>query len=197
MRTFLKLMVVVSILSVVAPLAKAQQQAPADPAAMEAMWKEYATPGEPHKAFQTMKGTWSVDGKDYMTNPASPTMSTGEAKFETVLGGRFLVQHYHSTFQGQPFEGMGITGYDNAKKKFVGNWVDNMGTGIMNTEGTYDPASKTMTEHSDMSSPMGTMKVKMVTKHDNENQFTFTMYMMGPDGKESKSMELIYKRKPE
>ena len=31
------------------------------------------------------------------------------------------------------------------KKKFVGSWVDNMGTGIMFSEGTYDPATKTFT----------------------------------------------------
>ncbi len=34
----------------------------------------------------------------------------------------------------------------------------------------------------------------MVSTHESDNQFTFTMYMMTPDGKETKSMELIYTR---
>ena len=33
------------------------------------------------------------------------------------------------------FKGTGIEGYDNGKKKFVGTWMDNMGTGIMMSEG--------------------------------------------------------------
>src|SRR5216684_3555963 len=43
------------------------------------------------------------------------------------------------------FKGMGIEDYDNVKKKFVGTWVDNMGTGIMMSEGRYDVATKTST----------------------------------------------------
>ena len=90
---------------------------------------------------------------------------------------------------------MGITGYDNAKKKYVGSWVDNMGTGVMQTEGTYDSATKSIRNTPTCHLPWAPMKVKMVTKDDNENQFTFTMFMVTPDGKESKSMELVYKRK--
>ena len=190
-----KLIAVGCTLSIAMTALHAQEQAATDQAAMEAMWKAYATPGEPHARFEEMNGTWSVEGKDYMTNPAAPATFQGEAKFQTVLDGRFLVQHYHATFQGQPFEGMGITGYDNAQKKYVGNWVDNMGTGIMNTEGTLDPATNTMTEYSEMSSPMGPMKVKMVTQHNSDDQFTFTMFTTMPDGKEIKSMELVYTRK--
>lgn len=43
-----------------------------------------------------------------------------------------------------PYEGMSIIGYDNAKKIFQSSWVDNMGTGVMTMEGTYDPATKTL-----------------------------------------------------
>ena len=48
------------------------------------------------------------------------------------------------------FKGHGMEGYDNAKKKFVGTWIDNMGTGIMMSEGDYDPSSKTFTYRSEM-----------------------------------------------
>jgi hypothetical protein len=46
---------------------------------------------------------------------------------------------------GQPFHGIGFTGYDNLKKKYVMSWMDNAATGIMYSEGTYDPATKTFT----------------------------------------------------
>lgn len=176
-------------------LLHAQDAKTVDPAQMEAMWKAFATPGEPHAALAKMQGEWLVEATDYMSNPAAPTTSKGESVFETVLDGRFLVQHYHGNFGGQAFEGMGVTGYDNAKKKFVGSWIDNMGTGIMNTEGTYDADKMTMTEYSEMSSPMGPMKVKMVTTHETNDRFTFTMYSTMPDGKEAKTMEMVYTRK--
>lgn len=194
MRTSWQIVVVGCSVFLSAAILHAQNQGP-DPAQMEKMWKEFATPGEPHAHFKELAGMWSVQSTDYMMNPTSPVKATGEAKFETMMDGRFLVQHYKSEMGGQPFEGMGITGYDNAKKKYVGSWMDNMSTSIMQTEGTADPATKTMTEFSEMSSPMGPMKLKMVTKHDGPNQFTFTMFMMTPDGKESKAMELVYTRR--
>ena len=58
------------------------------------------------------------------------------------------------------FKGMGIEGYDNVKKKFVGSWIDNMGTGIMMSEGTYDPATKTFTYTTDEEMMPG-MKTKI------------------------------------
>ncbi len=186
---------VVSFLLALSTATVSAQEQGQDQAKMEAMWKAFATPGEQHAHFKDMEGAWSVETKDYMMNPSSPTVSHGEAKFETIMDGRFLVQHFHSTMNGQPFEGMGITGYDNAKKKYVGSWIDNMGTGVMNTEGSVDPETNTLVEYSEMSSPMGPMKIKMVTKHVDENRFTFTMFMMTPEGKETKSMELTYTRK--
>lgn len=46
---------------------------------------------------------------------------------------------------GMPFEGHGTLAYDNHRKMFVSTWIDNMGSGIMVLEGTYDDASKTLT----------------------------------------------------
>ena len=48
-----------------------------------------------------------------------------------------------------------VEGYDNVKKKFVASWIDNMGTGIQFSEGTYDPATKTFTYTSEMESVPG------------------------------------------
>ena len=44
---------------------------------------------------------------------------------------------------------MAVEGYDNVKKKFLASWIDNMGTGIMNLEGTYDAATKSLTYHAE------------------------------------------------
>src|SRR5438876_12293920 len=75
------------------------------------------------------------------------------------------------------FKGMGIEGYDNTKKKFVGSWIDNMGTGIAFSEGTYDPATKTFTYTSEME-PVPGMKsqVREVIKDTDNIHMTLERY---------------------
>ena len=54
----------------------------------------------------------------------------------------------------KPFSGVGTTGYDNTKKKFVGTWIDSMSTGIMRSEGTADPTGKVITAQAVGSDPL-------------------------------------------
>jgi hypothetical protein len=90
---------------------------------------------------------------------------------------------------------MAIEGFDNAKKKHVASWIDNMGTGIMSLEGTYDHATKTLTYHAEYE-PMPGMKMKMrevVTMTDNDHH---TMeFFEDRGGKEVKTMQIDYTRK--
>src|SRR3546814_8534307 len=45
-------------------------------------------------------------------------------------------------------------GYDNVRGKYVASWVDDMSTGLMTSEGDYDPATKTYTFVAEMADPM-------------------------------------------
>jgi uncharacterized protein DUF1579 len=88
-----------------------------------------------------------------------------------------------------------VEGYDNAKKKFVASWIDNMGTGIMNSEGTYDPATKTLTYYAEYE-PMPGMKTKMrqLVKFTDKDHHTME-FLEDRGGKEVKTMEIVYTRK--
>jgi hypothetical protein len=61
-----------------------------------------------------------------------------------ILGGRYQQSTTKGSFNNMPFEGISLLGYDNAKKVFMNSWVDNMGTGILQMRGTWDPAGKTI-----------------------------------------------------
>ena len=85
---------------------------------------------------------------------AKPQESKGTATRKSAMGGRYAVMDVTGKMQmpgedgkmkDMQFKGMAIEGYDNVKKKFVSSWIDNMGTGIQFSEGTYDPATKTFT----------------------------------------------------
>jgi hypothetical protein len=105
---------------------------------------------------------------------------------------------FSGNFMGMPFEGQAITGYDNFQKKFISTWVDNMGTGIMKMEGTWDDASKSITYTGKMVNPANGKECKMreVYKYIDDN--TELMEMYGPDsktGKEFKNMEIKLTKK--
>jgi hypothetical protein len=71
-----------------------------------------------------------------------------------------------------------------------------MSTGFMQSSGTLDEKTHVMTEigESILPAPAGTMKMKIVTKPVDDNQFLFTMYTLTPDGGEQKMMEITYTR---
>ena len=122
--------------------APAGQQA--DAAAMQAMMAAM-TPGEHHEHLKKLVGNHNYTMKMWMDPTAPPTESTGKRTAELLLGGRFLQEKFTGTFMGMPFEGIGLMGYDNVKKEYVGTWIDNMGTGMMTSHGQCDKTGWTMT----------------------------------------------------
>lgn len=95
-----------------------------------------------------------------------------------------------------PFEGKQTLAYDKIKKLFVSTWIDNMGSGIMYSEGPWDEATQTITLKGNMvHAGFGQeIPVRQVTKIVDENTQVMEMYMPGPDGKEFKTMEIVSKR---
>jgi len=173
----------------------AQAQSAEDQAAQKA-WMEYMTPGPNHQMLAKGDGEWTYEMTAWMKPGAEPMKSTGSCVNKMVLGGRYQESKATGTFMDQPFEGYGTTGYDNAKKKFVSTWMDNMGTGVMYMEGNYDEASKTITFNGNMLDPMTgkDCPVKETVKWVDDNTQVMEMYST-VDGKEFKSMELTFKRK--
>jgi hypothetical protein len=112
------------------------------------------------------------------------------------MDGRLLEDHTTGTFEKMPFTGLGHVGYDNMKKKYVSTWMDNMGTAIMMSEGTYDAATKTFTYTGEMPDPMQGKYVKSRTteKMVDKDHWVMSMYSTGADGKEVQGMEISYTR---
>jgi hypothetical protein len=161
---------------------------------MMAKWMEYATPGEAHKALEPNIGKWTLKVKHAM-QPGDPLGEASDATSEVVwiMDGRYTQEEVTGSFMDQPFKGMGLMGYDNFKKKYVSTWCDNMGTGIMTAEGTYDAASKTFTytgECPDMMTGKLT-KSRSTQKWTDKDHWTMQAFKAGPDGKEALIMEIV------
>ena len=166
-----------------------------DEKAMMEAWIKVATPGDGHKWLEPVIGGWDTKISMWMAPGTPPRQSTGTADHKWVLGGRFVEQRYEGSFMGQPFSGVGYTGYDNYKKKYVGTWMDTMGTMIMVSQG--DAAGKTLT----MSSTIDDVITGKATAVKSEIKIVdadhHTMEMWGPDptGKSFKTLEIQYTRK--
>jgi hypothetical protein len=159
-------------------------------------WMEYMTPGWAHDKMAKSVGEWKTESTFWQYPGAEPEKSEGIAKNEMTLGGRYLTSHHTGTAMGMPFEGMSIMGYDNAIKKFKNVWIDNMGTGISTSIGTYDKENNSITFMGTMVDPVtnSEMTYRAVDKIINDNKYVFEMYMEH-EGKEFKSMEIISTRK--
>jgi hypothetical protein len=184
--------------------ASAQQSSNTPPAmsaeekAMMDKWQAFMTPGKEHELLAAKVGTWNCKVTMWNAPGAPPQVSDGTAEMVMILDGRYLQDTTHSTFMGMPFEGRGLTGYDNIKKKYVSTWIDNMGTGIMVAEGTYDPATKTLNS---MGTSPDVMTGKYIPAKGKEimhgpDAWSAEMYNPTPDGKGWwKMMQLDYTRK--
>ena len=195
--TFLTATCLCVVLAAVPALAKDKKQhKPMDQQAMMELWKQAATPGEPHKLFATLAGSWTTTTKEWMEPGKPPTESIGFADMKMLLEGRFLYQEYNSQMMGQPFSGIGIDAYDNMSKKYVTAWMDTMGTGIFIMEGTASADGRTITLKGSHPEPGGgKMTHRAVWKLVDNNTQTFDMYGAHHGGKEMKMLEITYTKK--
>ena len=114
------------------------------------------------------------------------------------MDGRYCQELASGQMMGAPFNGMGITGYDNVLGKYVSTWIDNMGTGIMSSQGTADASGKVITFVGTTSDPVSgkPSKMRMVTTIADDDHHTLDMYGIPPGGKkEMKTMTIEYTRK--
>lgn len=165
--------------------------------AMMDAWQKAATPGPQHRQLaEHFAGTWTTKSTVWMDPSAPPMHETGRSVNTTVLGGRQLRMDFSGQFMGQPFEGIGYTGYDNVRGRYVGSWMDSMSTGQFMAEGDYDPATRTYTFRGEMADPMRpgkTMAVREVVRIVDNDHHVMEWYEMH-DGAERKSMQIDYTR---
>ncbi len=176
---------------------KPAAQPPMDEKAAMEMMMKLATPGEAHKKLEVLVGTWSAKNTMWMDPSKPPTVSEGSSEHKWILGGRFLEQRYEGNFMGMPFSGLGYTGYDNFKKKYVGVWMDSAGTSIMNTTGAFEASGKVLRSSARMDD-FTTGKVMTVRESltiVNNNEVRLDMFGPDPKGKEYRMMEIVYTRR--
>ena len=159
-----------------------------------------------HKKFGPFVGTFAAEVKLWM-GPGEPEISTGVMENTLDLDGRFLRQ----TYKGDPgngpfpndisdmsfFEGRGFWGYNTVTNKYEGFWIDSASTGMQKEVGDVDDSGKVWTMIGEMVNPQNGQPIKkrsVITLKDNDCH-KMEMFFSGPDGGQSKGMEINYTRK--
>jgi hypothetical protein len=143
---------------------------------MKAAFEALGRPGPEHQRLKAFVGNWAVDAK--MDDGTGKMVDTkGTASFAMVLGDRYLRHEFQGTFDGQPFVGRGIIGFDNATKKWISSWIDSMSTGMAVGEGQETEQGKAWRFKDTFNGPSGPMTMRNELTVVNANELTLVSYM--------------------
>jgi len=169
-----------------------------------AAWMAAVTPGQQHAEFAKGVGSYNVSGQIWMSPGEPPMTMKATATVEMILGGRYLLQHYESSFQGEEFKGVMLMGYDNLAQQYWSLWIDSRSTGYSLSTGT-ETGGVIELEGSmrDPNSPKGRPYRTVIRSAGAESgsaapyagAFTMTTYDTARDGSEVKVMELTYTKR--
>jgi hypothetical protein len=157
-------------------------------------WQKYMTPGEAHANFAKDNGAWQEELTFWEGGQESK--ATAKVEMNTILGGRYQTSVHTGDMMGMPFEGHGTVGYDNILKKYQSTWIDNMTTGTMYMEGTFDAKTNTLTMTGKCVDP-GTGMVenqRHVLKFEGDSKRTMTFYKTQKGKGEIKYMQIVMTR---
>jgi len=152
--------------------------------------QEPPKPGPEHEKLKELEGTWDA------VMEMGGQESKGKTVYKSVNGGLWLLSDHEGELAGMKFEGHGLDGYDQTKKKYVSIWTDSMGTAPMFMEGDYDAKNKMVVFSGEM--PVGegkSVKVKSTHEAKDKDHRSMKMYMVMPDNSEQLMFTINYTRR--
>lgn len=152
--------------------------------------QEFPKPGPEHERLQEMEGDW--DAVFEMGGQKSKSTAT----YKSICGGMWMESDFAGDLGGLKFQGHGLDGYDQKKKKYVGVWVDSLTSAPLHFEGDYDPKSKLLVMTGETLGDDGKPeKFKNTTETKDKDHFIFKMYMVQADGEDQLAFTIDYKRR--
>lgn len=146
---------------------------------------EFPTPTKEHQWLKQFVGKWETQSEGTM-GPSQPTVKAKGTLDGRMLGGFWVVNELQMDVMGSSVTGIQTIGYDPAKKKYVGTWVDSMMNHLWNYEGSVDATGKILTL--DAMGPNFMVPGKQTMFRDayefkSADHVIATSSMMGEDGK--------------
>lgn len=189
---------VLAMLTACCAMAFAQEgQMPSEEEMMK-KWMEFASPKAEHEMLNKMAGEWDYKMTFWMGPNQPPQEATGTCVDKVINGGRAVSSTMNGQMMGMPYEGFGVSGYDNFNKVYWTTWTDNMTTGMMYMEGTSTDGGKTVVYNTTMDEPMMDVKdkpVRFVSKWISDDEHVLESWDEVGTPHEFKAFEIKYTRK--
>ncbi len=156
--------------------------------------QEPMKPGPQHALLQKYAGSWDCvltgmgpDGKEATSKGVSVSKKFGD--FHTV-------EDFDAEFMGQKFTGHGMVGYCSTRGAYFTYWADTMSPTPLTAYGQYDEKTKTMTQKGECLGASGKLEpCTLVTKHVDDDHFSFEMLASMPDGSQMCVLRIDYTRR--
>jgi hypothetical protein len=145
---------------------------------------EAGAPAKEHRWLKQLVGEWKVTGKMFLAPGQPPIESAGTEKVR-VLGDYWVVTEGQATIMDTPLHSLMTLGFDAAKGKFVGTWIDSSNGYMWHFEGTLDAEGKVLTliaEGPSMDDPSKQTKYRDVIEIKNKNHRVMTSSVLKADG---------------
>ncbi len=153
--------------------------------------QEPQRPGPEHAHLNAMEGTWDT------VMEMGGQKSKGTATYKSICSGMWIASDFECDLGGVPYQGHGMDGYDQLKKKYIGHWFDSMTSAPMAFEGNFDADHKVLTMTGTSSGPDGKpQKFRTTTEMKGADRMTFKMFMAtAVDGKDELAFTIEYTRR--
>lgn len=165
-------------------------------AEMMAAWQGAMAVGPEHMALAARAGTWAST-TTYPAQPGSDEMITEQGTVErtATLEGRVLEEQLAGMMMGQPYTGVGRTGYDNVTDRYWTTWTDTMSTGLIVMHGSYDDITSTYTyEGSTVDPLLGEVPMRIQQVIEGPDRESMRLFMEFPGQGMIQVMEVVYER---
>ncbi len=159
-------------------------------------WQETARPDQRHHDLTELAGQWRAD-LTLWTNPALPaTEASGNAKIESLLGGRFIEIEMDAVINTVEFRSILILGFDSLREVYSASVMDTTSTSQNHFTGQLNKTGRTIVLRGEVMDPLTALplKVRIEFYIFDKNKFETTTFLELATGQELKAVHVDYAR---
>jgi hypothetical protein len=151
-----------------------------------------------HHMLMGSIGHWQLEVKVWASPQAKePGSSLYECETRPLGDGKFAVSEIRGMSNNMPYEARCVMGFNSVTQKFERVWFDNLSPGVLLLEGTYDEGAHKITYTGKVTDPRTheSIPIRQVLNLSDPGRQVLEVFTQMKEGKEYKSMELIYNRR--